>query len=54
MKGGFVTSRKSSCYKLVQKRCLIGLQKGVNKTSKGHLLQAERASFRPLKSMYWF
>ena len=40
MKRGFVISRKSGCYKLVQKRCLIGLQKGVNKTSKGHLLQA--------------
>ena len=39
MKRGFVTNRKSACYKLVQKRCLIGLQKGVNKTSKGHLLQ---------------
>ena len=31
---------------------LIGLQKGVNKTAKGHLLQAERASFSPLKSVY--
>ena len=26
--------------------CLIGLQKGVSKTSKGHLLQANWASFR--------
>ena len=43
MKRGFVTNRKSSCYKLVQKRCLIGLQKGVNKNSKGHLLEAKRA-----------
>ena len=25
------------------KRCLIGLQKGVSKSSKGHLLQAKRA-----------
>ena len=28
------------------KRCLIGLQKGVNKLSKGHLLQANWVSFR--------
>ena len=40
MKRGFVTNRKSACYKLVKKGCLFGLQKGVNKTSKGHLLQA--------------
>ena len=32
--------------KMLAKRCLIGFQKGVNKTSKGHLLQAKRASFR--------
>ena len=32
--------------KMLAKRCLIGLQKGVNKTSKGHLLQAKRASLR--------
>ena len=25
------------------KRCLVRLQKGVSKTSKGHLLQAQRA-----------
>jgi len=31
---------------MVRKRCLIGLQKGVNKTSKGHLLEAERALIR--------
>ena len=31
---------------MLAKRCLIGLQKGVNMTSKGHLLQAKRASFR--------
>ena len=41
MKRGFVTNRKSSCYKLVQKRCLIGLQKGVNKSLKGRLLQVK-------------
>ena len=28
------------------KRCLIGLQKGVSKTSKEHLLQAKRALIR--------
>ena len=31
---------------MVRKRCLIGLQKGVNKTSKGHLLEAKRALIR--------
>jgi len=31
---------------MVFKRCLIGLQKGVNKTSKGHLLEAKRALIR--------
>ena len=31
---------------MVCKRCLIGLQKGVNKTSKGHLLEAKRALIR--------
>jgi len=34
------------------KRCLIGLQKGVSKGLKGHLLQAKRAFFRSQKSMY--
>ncbi len=29
--------------KLLTKRCLIGLQKGVSKGLKGHLLQAKRA-----------
>ena len=29
--------------KAIQKRCLIGLQKGVSKGLKGHLLQAKRA-----------
>ena len=28
---------------LILKRCLIGLQKGVNKGSKGHLLETKRA-----------
>ena len=37
-----------------KKRCLIGLQKGVSKTSKGHLLQANWASFRSQKTMYRF
>ena len=54
MNRGLVTNRKSSCYNLVQKRCLIGLQKGVNKTSKGHLLEANWASLRALKSIYSF
>jgi len=31
---------------MVYKRYLIGLQKGVNKTSKGHLLEANRALIR--------
>ena len=32
--------------KLLFKRCLIGLQKGVSKGLKGHLLQAKRALIR--------
>ena len=32
-----------SVIKLQHKRCLIVLQKGVNKSLKGHLLQAKRA-----------
>ena len=40
MKRGFVINRKSSCYKLVQKRCLIGLQKGVSKDLKEHVLDS--------------
>ena len=32
-------------------RCLIGLQKGVSWTSKGHLLQANWASFQSQKSI---
>ena len=39
--------------KAQSKRCLIGLQKGVNKGRKGHLLQAKRAlierQFTPLR-----
>ena len=31
---------------MVFKRCLIGLQKGVSKGLKGHLLQAKRALIR--------
>ena len=37
---------------VVSKRCLIGLQKGVSKGLKGHLLQAERALIRGVKSRY--
>ena len=37
---------------LCKKRCLVGLQKGVSQTSKGHLLQGNQASFRSQKSMY--
>ncbi|ERJ76963.1 hypothetical protein HMPREF9148_01545 [Prevotella sp. F0091] len=32
--------------KSCKKRCLIGLQKGVSKTSKEHLLQVNQASFQ--------
>jgi len=40
--------------KRYDERCLIGLQKGVSKGLKGHLLQANWASFRSQKSMCWF
>ena len=40
--------------KLYKKRCLIGLQKGVNKGLKGHLLQVNQASLRSQKSIYQF
>ena len=33
---------------LCEKRCLIGLQKGVSKSSKGHLLEANWAFFQML------
>ena len=36
------------------KRCLIGLQKGVSNVAKGHLLQANWASFRTQLSIYCF
>ena len=39
---------------VVFKRCLIRLQKGVSKTSKGHLLQANRVSFRRLLGISLF
>ena len=39
--------------KLLFKMCLVGVQKGVSKASKGHLLQAYWASFRSQKSMFW-
>jgi len=34
------------------KRCLVGVQKGVSKTSKGHVLQANWASFQSQESTY--
>ena len=34
--------------------CLIGLQKGVSNVAKGHLLQANWASFQTQLSIYWF
>ena len=37
---------------LCKKRCLVGLQKGVSQTSKGHLLQANQPSFRSQKTIY--
>ena len=36
----FVTISKSVCYNEAFKKYLIGLQKGVSKPSKGHLLEA--------------
>ena len=36
------------------KRCFIGLQKGVSKTSKGHLLQAKRALIRMELTPFYF
>ena len=39
---------------MVFKRCLIRLQKGVSKGLKGHLLQANRASFRRRLGIYLF
>ena len=38
--------------RLLFKRCLVGLQKGVSKASKGHLSQANWASLRSQKSMF--
>jgi len=35
------------------KRGLVGIQKGVSKTSKGHVLQANWASFQSQESTYW-
>ena len=45
-KSEFATGSKSTGCQAVSKRCLIGLQKGVSNTLKGHLLQANQASFR--------
>ena len=39
---------------VVFKRCLVRLQKGVSKGLKGHLLQANRASFRRRLGIYLF
>ena len=36
------------------KRCLVGLQKGVSKTSKGHLLQAKRALIESQLTPFYF
>ena len=36
------------------KRCLVGLQKGVSNVAKGHLLQANWASFQTQLSIYCF
>ena len=36
------------------RRCLIGPQKGVSKTSKGHVLQANWASFQIQMTIYNF
>ncbi len=46
------TNSKSISYKVTQQRCLIGLQKGVSKTSKGRLLEANWASFTMLLTPY--
>ena len=46
------------CYQVVAevvfKRCLVRLQKGVSKTSKGHLLQAKRALIRMELTPFYF
>ena len=39
---------------MVFKRCLVRLQKGVSKTSKGHLLQAKRALIRMELTPFYF
>ena len=39
---------------MVSKRCLIGLQKGVSKGLKGHLLQAKRALIGSLLTPFLF
>ena len=40
--------------KSYKKRCLVRVQKGVSKTSKGHLLQVNQASFQSQKITYRF
>ena len=39
--------------KAIQKRCLIGLQKGVSKGLKGHLLKAKRALIERQFTPFW-
>ena len=40
----FITSRQSTGYQVILKRCLIGLQKGVSNTLKEHLLHGKITS----------
>ena len=40
--------------KAINKRCLIGLQKGVSKRLKGHLLKAKRALIERQLMPFWF
>ena len=40
--------------KAIKKRCLIGLQKGVSKGLKGHLLKAKRALIERQLMPFWF
>ena len=46
------------CYQIVIevwfKRCLVRLQKGVSKSSKGHLLQAKRALIESQLTPFYF
>ena len=51
MKSEFTTNRESVSYKTAFQKVLNGLQKGVSKGLKGHLLQANWASLRSQKSI---